>query len=144
MHLFRLLLLFVVLVEKLIVLRKAERNQFADLGAMTEPGQKFFFRADAAGTVKTETVRFVEELNVRQSSVFVLLQPHAAASGQSRYFLAFEDQQLAVGADDGHHVTGNFQAEHGRVAFGNVHDFTSVAGLGNDVVFVDDKAVTAF
>lgn len=42
MHLFRLLLLFVVLVEKLIVLRKAERNQFADLGAMTEPGQKFF------------------------------------------------------------------------------------------------------
>ena len=96
MHLFRLLLLFVVLVEKLIVLRKAERNQFADLGAMTGPCQKFFFRADAAGTVKTETVRFVEELNVRQSSVFVLLQPHTASPGQSRYFLALKTSSLRL------------------------------------------------
>mgnify|MGYP000364534029 CR=1 FL=1 len=46
-----------------------------------------------------------------------------------------------VVTDNGNHIPGNFTAERGRFTFGHIHNFAAVAGLGYQVIFINDKTL---
>ena len=107
---------------------------------MSEPCQQVGFNFNAAAAGIGKALRSVKALNVRQSAVFVFLQSYAASACHCRHFFDRENQQFAVIADDGKTVAGNFDAENGLFAVTQIHNLAAVAGLGNDVVFVNHEA----
>jgi hypothetical protein len=69
------------------------------------------------------------------------LQPHAAAARHFRHLIEREYQHLAVFADHGNGVAGNLGQGSRFVRRGDIQHLLALAGVGDAIVLIDDKAL---
>ena len=82
-----------------------------------------------------------EAQRIGQPAILVFLQPHPLAAGHLGQFGQRKNQQLAIAPDHGNMIPGHRLTDHRARPILDVQHLAPAAGLGDDLVRSDDKAV---